>query len=123
MRTLLIFIAICRACTTLAGDITVRTIGALNHVVTVTTNQTHLPGPFWDGFDGGGHYEMTVQMVSGTVVVTEHTWAASKGIGSEIVNTTRIPTNKIPYTFTVSQTTVTVTRAEQPALKTMPKQN
>jgi hypothetical protein len=122
MRTPLSFAVVCLACTALADDIIVRTTGALNHMVTVTTNQTRLPGPFWDGLDGGGHYEMTVQMVSGTVVVAEHTWASSKGIGSEIINTTRIPTNKIPYTFTVSQTTVTVSRAEEPIPEAMRKQ-
>ncbi len=103
------------AFTVLGAGIVVRVAGPgqQSQVVIVTTNQTKLPGPYWGGRDGGGHSEMTFQLATGLVVVTEHTWAASKGISSEIVHTTRIPTNKTPFTFTVSQSTVTVMHAKQ----------
>jgi hypothetical protein len=99
----------------LAGDIVARVTepGAPARNITVTTNTTTLPGPYWDAPDGGGHYEMTFQFTNSMVIVTHHTWSASKGIGSEIINRTRIQTNRIPFTFTVAQSTVSVMRVEQ----------
>jgi hypothetical protein len=84
-------------------------------VVTVTTNTTTLPGTYWDAAEGGGHYEMTFQITNGMVVIAHHTSGSYQGIGSEVIHWTRIPTNKIPYTFTVSQHTVTVTHVESKA--------
>jgi hypothetical protein len=104
-------------CVAIAGDITVRTTGrAGNQSVAVNTNKTCLSALNWDGVGGGGSYELGVQLVNGMVVVTERQSVFDKGIGSESVNTTRISTNRLPYTFTTTawQSTVTVSRAAMP---------
>jgi len=101
----------------IAGDLVARVTfpNKRTEVVTVTTNRATLPGLYWDAADGGGHYEMTFQLTNGTVVVAHHEWGSYKGVGSEAIHWTRIPTNKIPHTFTVLQHTVSVTHAESKA--------
>ncbi|MEI6809292.1 MAG: hypothetical protein WCN95_11280 [bacterium] len=87
--------------------------------VAVTTNETTCVELFWDGVlskDGwmsGGHYKITVQMAGEAVVVKELSETAHEGVSSERTNKMTIPAKKIPWTGTISQTTVTVFRAEQ----------
>src|ERR1041384_5730689 len=104
MRHLLACLIIASAFAALAGDFAARVTSpnSRTEMVSVTTNTVTLPGPYWDAADGGGHYEMTFQLTNSMVVVAHHTVGSYKGIGSEVIHWTRIPTNKIPYTFTVS---------------------
>ncbi len=91
----------------------------MNKTVLVTTNETSCGELSWDGVPdkegwmSGGRYKITVQMVDGTVVVKEITEASHKGIGSDVIAKTIIPAKKIPWTGTVSHTTVTVFRVAQ----------
>jgi hypothetical protein len=117
MKHLLTILIVTLAAAALASDIVARVEFPNGRIetLTVSTNTATLPGPYWDAADGGGHYEMTFQITNGMVVVAHHTAGSYRGIGSEEIHWTRIPTNKIPYTFSVLQHTVTVTHAESKA--------
>jgi hypothetical protein len=104
----------------IADDIKVKhSGGGLDGTFVVTTNETSCGRLNWDGVPdrtgkmSGGQYEITVQMVNNSVVLKELTLASHKGISSDITAKTTIPTNMIPWTGTVSQTTVAVFRVEQ----------
>ena len=98
-----------------AGDIVVTLSQTGSNVSKViTTNETSFGRLNWDGIDGGGQHEITAVMENARVVITERTISSSAGIGSDTTSKTFIPTNKIPYTFMLAQTTVTVSRTESP---------
>ena len=99
--------------TALADDIIVAVSGPyMNASKAVTTNETTLGGLNWDAMDGGGSDNISAKLDGSRVVITEYSTAFTDGIGNETTSKNYIPTNKIPYTFTVSQTTVTVSRAD-----------
>ncbi len=82
--------------------------------VALTTNETTCTELFWDGVPNkegrmsGGHYKITVQMVNDAVIVKESSQTSHGGISSDRTDKTIIPAKKIPWTGTISQTTVTV---------------
>ena len=99
--------------TAMADDITVTVSGPyMKTNKVITTNETSLGGLFWDGLDGGGHDEITARLDGTRVVVAEKSYSFSQGLGNDTISKNFIPTNKIPYTLVLSQTTVTVSRAE-----------
>lgn len=80
----------------------------------VTTNESSVGKLNWSGEPGsGGQYEITAQIVSNSVVLKEVTMACHRGIITDVTAKTIVPTNKVPWTGTISQTTVTVFRVEQ----------
>lgn len=121
MKTIWICSVVCMAAiAATADDIKVRlTGGELSGTFPVTTNETSCGRLNWDGPPdktggmSGGRYEITVQLTNETVVLKELTLAFHDGISSDVVARTIVPTNKIPWTGTISQTTVVVFRAEQ----------
>lgn len=92
--------------------------GGISGTFPVTPNETSCGRLNWDGVpdkDGamsGGQCEITVQLVDKSVVLKEHTLASDKGIRSDIIAKTIVPTDKVPWTGKISQTTVTVFRVE-----------
>ena len=90
--------------------------GGISGTFPVTPTETSCGRLNWDGVpdkDGamsGGQCEITVQLVDKSVVLKEHTLASDKGIRSDIIAKTLVPTDKVPWTGKISQTTATVFR-------------
>ena len=88
--------------------------GGISGTFPVTPTETSCGRLNWDGVpdkDGamsGGQCEITVQLVDKAVVLKEHTLASDKGIRSDIIAKTIVPTAKVPWTGKISQTTVSV---------------
>ena len=96
-----------------ADEITVTLSGSVvEGAKVISTNEVTFGRLNWDGIDGGGQHEITAVLDGNRVVVTERTISSSWGFGNDTTSKNFIPTNKIPFTFTLSQTTVTVSRAE-----------
>ena len=96
-----------------ADEITVTLSGSVvEGSKVISTNEVTFGRFNWDGIDGGGQHEITAVLDGNRVVVTERTISSSWGFGNDTTSKNFIPTNKIPFTFTLSQTTVTVSRAE-----------
>lgn len=118
MKTTLISLAIGMiTMSTNADDIQAKLAGGgFDGTFPVTTNETSCGRLHWDGPPdktggmSGGQCEITVQRVDDSVVVNERTRAFFEGIGSDVTAKTIIPITKIPWSGTVSQTTVTVFR-------------
>jgi len=103
-----------------ADEVLVKVAGSgQEKTVTAMTNETTCLELFWDGVidrDGwmsGGHYKITVQMVGEAVIMKELSRTAHGGISSDRTDKITIPAKKMPWTGTISQTTVTVFRAKQ----------
>ena len=97
----------------LADDITVTASGPYIDVSKVVyTNQTYLGGIDWMGKDDAGKHDIYALRDDDHVIIIEATAVSSNGIENELTSTTRIPTNIIPYTFTLSDITVTVSRSD-----------
>jgi len=95
----------------MAGDIIVTLSGAAgNASKAISTNEVSFGRLNWDGIDGGGQHEITASLDAHRVEVTERTISSSSGIGNDTISKTFIHTNKLPYTFLLSQATVTVSR-------------
>jgi hypothetical protein len=92
--------------------------GGISGTFPVTPTETSCGRINWDGVPdksgdmSGGQCEITVQLVDKSVVLKEHTLASDKGIRSDIIAKTLVPTDKVPWTGKISQTTVTVFRVE-----------
>ncbi|MCX6880580.1 MAG: hypothetical protein NTW21_43260 [Verrucomicrobia bacterium] len=88
--------------------------GGISGTFPVTPTETSCGRLNWDGVPdkngdmSGGQCEITVQLVDKSVVLKEHTLASDKGIRSDIIAKTLVPTDKVPWTGKISQTTVTV---------------
>ncbi len=97
--------------------------GGITGTFVVTTNELSCGRLNWEGApekrdgkivtSGGGQYEIFVYLVKGEVVLSERTLASHKGIRSDITAKTIIPSDKIPWTGKISQTTVTVLRDQE----------
>ena len=112
MKTIIVALLLVTV-TALADDIIVTASGPyMTATKVVTTNETTLGGLNWDALDGGGSDNISAILDGSRVVITEYSTAFTGGIGNETTSKNYIPTNKIPYTFTLSQTTVTVSRAD-----------
>lgn len=101
---------------TLAQDYAIRLSGSSSNIVLVSTNSVRVIKLFWDGRDAGGHFEISVRVETGNVVVEEYTEDVIRGIRTEMTKLTRIPTNRIPYMLPLRSTngmTAIVSRAEQ----------
>jgi hypothetical protein len=99
-----------------AGDIVVKMTGQYGEkTVTLTTNAASLVHLNWDGAGktGGGQYDLHVFLEKDHVVLVEKTLSANGGIVNDTSSKTVVPTNLIPQTLTIGQTTVTVSRAEE----------
>jgi len=92
--------------------------GGISGTFPVTPTETSCGRINWDGVPdksgdmSGGQCEITVQLVDKSVVLKEHTLVSDKGIRSDIIAKTIVPTAKVPWTGKISQTTVTVFRVE-----------
>ena len=102
------------ATTAPADDIIVTVSGPyMNTNKVITTKETALGGIFDDRFDGCDHYGITALLDGDRVVVTERYYSYTQGLGNDTTSKYFIPTNMLPYTFTLSNTTVTVSQVKK----------
>jgi len=115
---------------TFADDVMVKLEGGgITGIFVVTTNETSCGRLNWDGVPdkdrnmSGGQYEISVQMVNDEIVLKERTFAANKGIRSDITAKTIVPLSKLPWTGKISQTSVKLYRKGQEPKENAPNKS
>ena len=97
----------------MADEIIVTVSGPyMNTSKVITAKETSLGG-ICDDRDNGSDYDGISAILDGSrVVVINKSYNYTGDFGNETTSKNFIPTNMLPYTFTLSHTTVTVSRTE-----------